>query len=143
MSNMLADVREFVVATRKDATADFGILPDRPCLNSPKAKLCIRLIQEECGKELVGGLRDGDLVAIADGIVDSMYVILFTALYYGIPVDAVWNAVQAAAMSKRWPDGKFHHDAGNKVIKPPGWKHPDIAKILLDAGWMPGERGDE
>jgi len=133
----LDDVREFVEATRRDATADFGVLPDRPFLNSPKAQLCIRLIREECCSELCGALESGDLVGVADGIADALYVILFTALYYGIPVDDVWDAVHAAAMTKRWPDGKFHHDAGNKVIKPHGWKHPDIAAILARHG---GER---
>lgn len=94
-----------------------------------RVALCQRLINEE-HKELGEAIATDDPVLIAGELVDLIYVSVFTALEYGIPLDKVWNEIQRANMDKRWPDGHFHLNEFGKVIKPEGWKKADIAKVL-------------
>lgn len=72
-----------------------------------------------------------DLVALADGLGDLDYVIEGTRLHFGIPRQAVANAIQASNMAK--VGGGY--DENGKAKKPPGWKPPDIAGVLRDHGW--------
>lgn len=90
-----------------------------------------RLIDEEVNKELHVAMDNGNLADIADGIADAIYVLIGTALEYGIPLESVWNAVQEANMNKKDPvTGLVIHNEYGKVIKPPGWKKPDIRAII-------------
>jgi predicted HAD superfamily Cof-like phosphohydrolase len=68
---------------------------------------------------------------IADAIADSIYVLVGTALEYGIPLDRVWAAVRAANMAKVDPvTGLVRKRADGKILKPDGWQPPDIAGVL-------------
>lgn len=84
-----------------------------------------RLILEESG-ELLSAIADGDLVEVADGIADLIYVAVGAALEFGIPLELVWSEVHRSNMAKvggaRRADGK--------VLKPDGWQPPDIAGAL-------------
>jgi len=93
--------------------------------------LRIRLMEEELS-ELEEALDKKDLVGIADGLADLLYVVFGTALAYGIPIDEVFSIVHKANMAKMGPDGKPMRDAGGKTIKPPGWKSPneEIGRLL-------------
>ena len=74
--------------------------PSRPCIPPPdRVALRKSLISEEVG-ETLKGIDDEDLVEIADGIVDSIVVLVGTALEYGIDLTPVWNAVHKANMAK-------------------------------------------
>lgn len=42
------------------------------------------------------------LASLADAIADSIYVLIGTAFEYGLPLAAVWQAVQKANMDKLW-----------------------------------------
>ncbi len=79
-----------------------------------------------------------DVTEISDAIGDSIYVEVGMALEYGIPLDHVWQEIQDSNM-KKFPDGKAVRRPGDgKVMKPPGWKPPDIEAALqkiTDAGW--------
>lgn len=87
-----------------------------------------QLIAEEIS-ELGDSMFDTfDLAGIADGIVDSIYVLIGTAIAYGIDLRPVWDAVQAANMAKT---GGGKRDDG-KILKPPGWEAPDVEGILND-----------
>jgi len=85
----------------------------------------IRLINEEYS-ELTTAYALGDLEGFADGLVDLAWVILGTAVVSGLPFDALWAEVKEANMAKR--GGGL--DTSGKLQKPPGWKPPDIARIL-------------
>ena len=52
--------------------------------------LRIRLIDEEVNIELIPALKKRDIVGIADGAADAIYVILGTALTYGERPDECW-----------------------------------------------------
>lgn len=42
------------------------------------------------------------LAELGDALADAIYVLIGTAFEYGIPLAAIWQAVQAANMSKLW-----------------------------------------
>lgn len=116
---------------------DFHVACDIPILTSPtlppEARVALRidLIDEEVNRELIPAMRAGDLLEIADAMADSVYVIVGAAIEYGIPLERVWQAVQAANMAKVDPaTGRVRRRADGKVLKPEGWLPPDIAAIL-------------
>ena len=76
-------------------------------------------------------MSSGNITEIADGIADLIYVLLGTAIEYGININPIWDEVQRTNMLKEGggirPDGK--------ILKPEGWLSPDIAGILKQQGW--------
>lgn len=61
-----------------------------------------------------------------DSFVDAWYYMLNTAVKKGADLDSIFKVVHRANMAKRFPDGKFHRREDGKVMKPDGWKEPDI-----------------
>ncbi len=73
-----------------------------------------------------------DLPEVADAIADLCYVLMGTALEFGIPLQAVWDRVQVANMAKCLPA-----EPGGKIAKPAGWEPPRIEECLREHGWTP------
>lgn len=90
-------------------------------------ELRMRLHSEEFN-ELQRAMSDGDLVGIADGLADLIYVCQGTAVRYGIDLPAAWREVHESNMRKFGP-GSWRDETG-KIRKPPGWQPPDVAGIL-------------
>jgi len=127
MEKVVKDVGEFM-----DATSDPR--PTKPELPAPAVRaLRIRLLREEFD-EYIEAENDNDLVEIADALADLTYIAVGTALKYGIPLDVVFREVHATNMAK-FPDGKANVRSDGKVLKPEGWKPPDIAALLQRHGW--------
>lgn len=109
-----------------------GIRP--PGILSPKEFEYRWMFLHEELLELVKGFEKGDLAGFGDALVDIVYVVLGTAHYAGIPFNALWQEVQRANMEKRpWKEGdpiKPRNTTGLEVVKPEGWKPPDISGIL-------------
>ena len=77
--------------------------------------------------------QHGDLAGAADALVDLVYVAMGTAVLMGLPWQPLWDAVQAANMAK----GRAKADGSDSkrgsaldVVKPPGWRAPDIEAVL-------------
>ena len=125
MRLLINDVATFMLATGQLARRFM-----RPALaDRQTAKLRIALLREEVG-ELERAIEAGDLVEIADGIADVIYIAIGTALAYGIPLDLVWREVHRSNMAKVGKDGKVHKAPNGKIVKPEGWRPPNIAAIL-------------
>lgn len=73
-----------------------------------------------------------DMIEVADGCVDAHVVISGTALELGIPEDEVYREVHRSNMAKK--GGPLREDG--KQLKPPGWKPPNVKKVLRKAGWQ-------
>jgi predicted HAD superfamily Cof-like phosphohydrolase len=71
-----------------------------------------------------------DLVKLADGLADLIYVAIGCALEFGIPLDRVWAEVHRTNMAKVYPDGTVHRRDDGKVLKPDGWRPPDLRAVL-------------
>ena len=121
--------------------ATFRAACDLPVSQSPglvdedERDLHINLVDEECN-ELITALEQGNLVGIADGGIDLIYVTIGLLLHHGIPIPAVWKAVHDANMAKVDPvTGKVRRRSDGKVLKPDGWTPPDdiIAAIIKKA----------
>lgn len=111
---------------------------DKPQIPAVQRKqLRMRLIVEEVVEELLLAMEKDDLVEIADGIADAVYVIVGAALEYGIPAHLVFQEVHNSNMSKLWPGGEVRRREDGKILKPPTFTPPDIARVLdsVRHGW--------
>lgn len=93
MLKIVKDVAEFHRA---------GVVPMPDKLDHPpndRKRLRIALIEEEVD-ETIDAIRAGNIVEVADGIADSIVVLVGTALEYGIDLTAVWNEVHRSNMAK-------------------------------------------
>jgi predicted HAD superfamily Cof-like phosphohydrolase len=125
MKSLLRDVAAFHTA------CDVPVLYRPRVPSRERAMLRRTLIDEEVNKELLPAIGSGDIVAVADGLADAIYVIVGTALEYGIPLDRVWKEVQRANMSKLDPvTRKAIKREDGKVLKHPNFVPPDIAAVL-------------
>ena len=72
-----------------------------------------------------------DLVQVADALADLVYVIEGTNLEFGIDGKHVFDVVHESNMQKT----KGPRRGDGKILKPDGWKPPDIAGELRKQGW--------
>jgi predicted HAD superfamily Cof-like phosphohydrolase len=116
---------------------DFHRVMDVPIIDIPKLPphdrraLRLKLINEEVNEELIPALERNDIIEIADGIADAIYVLIGCALEYGIPLEQIWDAVHHSNMKKA--DGPVRDDG--KRLKPAGWRPPPILDILRANGY--------
>jgi predicted HAD superfamily Cof-like phosphohydrolase len=94
------------------------------------ADLRVKLIYEEV-EETLFAISRGDLPSTVDGIVDAIYVLIGTAVTFGVDLAPIWDAVHTANMAK--VGGAIRDDG--KVLKPDGWTAPDVAALLRAQGW--------
>lgn len=107
--------------------------------NQAAITLAKTLVYEEYQKELVPALLKFEnapslenLVEVADGIADTIYVLCQLARALDVPLDAVWRAVHSSNLRKVGDDGKVHRREDGKILKPEGWEAPKIFPILLE-----------
>jgi predicted HAD superfamily Cof-like phosphohydrolase len=116
------DVKDFHIAfgQRVGQTPAFPIDKER--------ELRRNLLKEEYLEYLKAELED-DFVEVADALADLIYIACGTAVSYGIPLDKIFEEVHNSNMSKL-VDGKPMYREDGKVMKPEGWKPPNIKAIL-------------
>ena len=73
---------------------------------------------------------------LADACADLVYVVVGTAISFGIDFDAVFKAVQHGNMTKG-----FSKRNDGKTLKDPNWKHPDIEYVISHQRSLIKERG--
>lgn len=80
-----------------------------------------------------------DLIKVADGLVDLVYVALGTAHLHSLPWEALFAEVQRANMSKERAtsatDDRSTRGHSLDVVKPAGFLPPNIVGVLMEAGW--------
>jgi predicted HAD superfamily Cof-like phosphohydrolase len=110
------------------------VKPDRPSLPPHFVRdLRAKMLREEF-EEYEEAEANDDMVEIADALADMVYIIAGTAIRYGIPLDAVFREVHGTNMAKLI-DGKLRYRDDGKILKPEGWRPPDVASVLENAGW--------
>lgn len=119
------------------AVNEFHLACDVPALPAPKlasparARLRQRLLREEL-KEIELAVRKGDIIEIADGLADLIYVAIGTALEYGIPIDRVFAEVHRSNMTKiDKATRKARRRRDGKILKPKTFESPDIVTALF------------
>lgn len=85
--------------------------------------------------ELIQSMINDDLKGVADGIADVLYVVIGTAIAYGINIQEIFDEVQRSNMTKAvWDDVNSEwvvlRREDGKVLKPPTFSEADIEPIL-------------
>lgn len=94
-----------------------------------QANLYMDLVEEEFN-ETQQAFADKDIVGVADGVADMVWVIMGLCSTLGIDFYRVWNAVYDSNMSKV-EDGKIIKDPNTgKVLKPDTYFPPKIREAL-------------
>lgn len=121
--NPFFDNLQFMVACDKP-------FPTEPTLVYPTEEMQFGLILEEF-KETTLARAKGDMVEVADGLIDMIKVITEYGESCGFPMQELWNEVHKTNMAKVNPvTGRVIRREDGKILKPEGWVKPDIAGIL-------------
>lgn len=105
-------------------------------LHKERALLRHKLIQEEVSELLEASMASqGTLVDVADAITDCFYILIGTAIEYGIAdkLPALFDEVHASNMSKLDENGKPIYREDGKVMKGPLFKKPNLKDIIYGA----------
>ncbi|QGH72159.1 MAG: NTP-PPase [Caudovirales sp. ctOwN3] len=116
----------------------FGLMPKGTIpksLDSNTAKFRILFLEEELN-EFKQAVAENDLEGMADALIDLVYVAMGTSVLMQLPWQQLWDEVQRANMTKVRADDETQSKRGSSldVIKPAGWKAPDIKGVLDNAG---------
>lgn len=127
-------VREFHEATGLDVRDEPIGIKAGPVETWPEStarlwKLRMRLVEEEFD-EFEVAMRQGDLVAIADAIMDLHYVLSGTSVSFGIPEDECFAEVHRSNMSKLNEDGTAIKREDGKILKSDRYSPPDLESII-------------
>lgn len=143
-------VREFMTAFGQECPDEPGIPTDSVCA------LRARLHREESVTEFTVACLEGDLVKAFDSILDSLVVVLGTAIAFGITEELIAKGlaeVHRSNMSKFWTKAEFSEETKNpanigmkfkstgkgtfictdksgKVIKSPSYSPANLGPIL-------------
>jgi len=109
---------------------------DVPVENAPtipkhRAQMRLDILEEEVA-ELRAAVEAGDLVEALDALCDIQYVLDGTFLEFGLHQlkhDAMAE-VHSSNMSKLGADGRPVLRDDGKVLKGPGFRQPDLARLL-------------
>lgn len=100
--------------------------PEKPEILKPEdAEFRAGLILEEL-HEYICANADGNLVGVADGLADLLYVVIGTAVYHGINLQPIFEEVHRSNMTK-----ELSRDNLNKPVKGDTFEGPRIAELLL------------
>jgi len=93
-------------------------------------KMYLDLIREETD-ELEEAIQDNDKVEQLDALIDILVVTMGAVRAAGWDGEAAWKEVMDTNFAKIDPDtGKVIKRADGKVLKPEGWKAPELAQFI-------------
>lgn len=111
------------------------VVNDSPVdLDENTKQLRVSLIGEEF-QELINAMNVNNIIEIADGLADLLYVVYGTAVSYGIDLEAIFEEVHKSNMTKI---GGYKRTDG-KWIKPGTYIPPNLKPILeaqASKAWM-------
>ena len=93
-------------------------------------KMYLDLIREETD-ELEEAIQDNDKVEQLDALIDILVVTMGAVRAAGWDGEAAWKEVMDTNFAKIDPTtGKVIKRADGKVLKPEGWKAPELAQFI-------------
>jgi predicted HAD superfamily Cof-like phosphohydrolase len=100
----------------------------------PPLERCVlrqKLLQEEV-LELHVAWSNDDIVEVADAITDCLYILIGTAIEFGLQdkLEDLFDEVHGSNMSKLDENGKPIYRNDGKVMKSANYYKPDLKKIL-------------
>jgi len=122
MTNPFADQKKFMIAC--DQTVDRG--------NTDQFNMYLKLIEEEA-EELNQAIIAKDKVEMLDALIDIVVVTVGAIHSMGADGEGAWNEVMRTNFAKIDPEtGRVRKREDGKVLKPEGWKPPELAKFVND-----------
>ena len=107
----------------------FGTACDQPPSDA-NYKMYLDLIREETD-ELEEAIQDNDKVEQLDALVDILVVTMGAIRAAGWDGEAAWKEVMDTNFAKIDPTtGKVIKREDGKVLKPEGWKAPELAQFI-------------
>lgn len=126
IERMIQDVEKFNIA--------FGLpVRNKPTIpRNDEITLMDDLMKEEVGETYEALMETEDLVEVADGLGDQLYILLGNIIRCGMQdkIVEVFQEIQRSNMSKLGSDGKPVVRPDGKILKGLNYSKPDIAKIL-------------
>jgi predicted HAD superfamily Cof-like phosphohydrolase len=120
MTNVFKDQEKFMVAG--DQTVDK--------LNNDQYNMYLNLIKEEVG-ELHEAVDQNDAVEQLDALIDILVVTVGAIHSLGADGEGAWNEVMATNFAKIDAEtGKVRKREDGKILKPEGWKTPELKPFL-------------
>lgn len=128
MQSLLKDMKEF------HTLAKLPIAEKVQLRLSPELRTRLQNLLEEESSETQTAIRSNDLIEIADGLADTIWVCVHIATFYGIPLDKVWTEVARTNMNKvNGTQGSVATRPDGKILKPARWTPPEIERIIREA----------
>lgn len=96
-------------------------------------KMYINLIDEEWNElhDALEAQEEPDMVEVLDALVDILVVTMGAIRAGGMDGEGAWREVMDTNFAKIDPDtGKVRKREDGKVLKPEGWKAPELAQFL-------------
>ena len=94
------------------------------------AELYFKLIKEEYS-EYIEAIEDANEPEQLDACMDMIWVILGFCHMRGYDIRGAWDEVVKTNMAKVDPvTGKVRRREDGKILKPEGWKPPDMSKYI-------------
>ena len=122
MTNPFADQKKFMIAC--DQSVDRG--------NTDQFNMYLKLIEEEA-EELNQAIIAKDRVEMLDALIDMVVVTVGAIHSMGADGEGAWNEVMRTNFAKIDPEtGRVRKREDGKVLKPEGWKPPELAKFVND-----------
>jgi predicted HAD superfamily Cof-like phosphohydrolase len=107
----------------------FGLMCDQ-VPSDENYKMYLSLIDEEVG-ELFDAVAADDKVEQLDALIDILVVTLGAIRAAGWDGEAAWKEVMDTNFAKVDPEtGKVRKREDGKVLKPEGWKAPELAQFV-------------
>jgi len=107
----------------------FGTACDQPP-SEANYKMYLSLIDEEVS-ELVEAVAADDKVEQLDALIDILVVTMGAVRAAGWDGEAAWKEVMDTNFAKIDPEtGKVRKREDGKVLKPEGWKAPELAQFV-------------
>lgn len=128
---MQVKIAEFMAACEQEVKK----YPELPSEQIRDLRIALMREELEGENELIDSMLKGDLVGIADGLADVLYVVIGTAVAYGIDVQEVFDEVQRSNMTKAtWNEEEkryvtIRNELG-KVLKPDTFSPANLAPIV-------------
>ena len=100
-------------------------------MNNPQYGMYLDLIREEV-EELELALIGDDRIEQLDALIDILVVTIGAIHSMGADGEGAWNEVMKTNFAKIDPEtGKVRKREDGKVLKPEGWKAPELEPFLI------------
>ena len=130
---MIQDLTDKLIEFNKAFDIPYNTEPTN--LDGKAIDLRFSLMFEE-NQEYHIAAREKNLIEIADGLGDKLYILMGTIVAHGMQdiILDVFNEIHRSNMTKLDVDGKVTRRADGKIMKPITYERPNLKQFFKDEG---------